>query len=115
MRMGRCGNFPRMSDPAGRRILWVPAATSVTADTVFTERRPVTGRTSDPGGRAGSRRTAYAGQEALCKASSERGEVAGVSLGRKFARPRMGCGWTSGGRRRFVSAAAGAKEIPNTV
>ena len=98
MRMGRCGNFPRMSDPAGRRILWVPAATSVTADAVF-HRTPADhpAGTIDPGGRAGNRRTAYAGQEALCKASSERGEVAGVSLGRKFARPRMGCGWTSGG------------------
>ena len=79
---GRCGNFPRMSDPAGHRIFWVPVATSVTADAVF-HRTPADhlAGTTDPGAQAGNRRTAYAGREALYKGSSERGEVAGVLPG----------------------------------
>ena len=63
--------------------------------------------TTDPGGQAGNRSTAYAGQEALYKASSERdkasserGQVAGISPGpSKFTWPKRGCGWTSGGSR----------------
>ena len=71
-----------MSDPAGHRIFWVPAVTSVTADAVFHRTPDHLAGTIDPGGQAGNRRAAYAGQEALYKASSERGEVAGFSPGR---------------------------------
>jgi len=70
-----------MSDPAGHRIFWVPAVTSVTADAVFHRTPDHLAGTIDPGGQAGNRRTAYAGREALCKASSGRGEVAGASPG----------------------------------
>ena len=75
--------------------------------------------TTDPGGQAGNRRAAYAGQEALYKASSERGEVAGFSPGRANSPDQeWGCGWSSGGRRRSVGAdadaGAGVKVLPNT-
>ena len=114
MRMGRCGNFPRMSDPAGRRILWVPAATSATADEIFHPPADHLTGTTDPGGQAGNRRATYAGQEALYKASSQRGEVAGVSPDRANS-PDQEWGVRMderGGRRRIVSAAAGAKVSP---
>ena len=74
--------FPECPTPAGHRIFWVPAATSVTADAVF-RRTPADhlAGSTDPGAQVGNRRTAYAGREALCKDGSERVEVAGVSPG----------------------------------
>ena len=70
--------------------------------------------TTDPGCPAGNRRSTYAGQEALYKASSQRGEVAGVSPDRANS-PDQEWGVRMderGGRRRIVSAAAGAKVSP---
>jgi hypothetical protein len=70
-----------MSDPGRPRDLLVPAATSVTADAAFHRTPGSLAGTTDPGCPAGNRRSTYAGQEALYKASSELGEVAGVSPG----------------------------------
>ena len=70
-----------MSDPAGHRIFWVPAVTSVTADAVFHRTPDHLAGTIDPGGQAGNRRTAYAGQECCTSPVLGRGEVAGASPG----------------------------------
>ena len=108
--------FHECPTPAGHRIFWVPAATSVTADAVF-HRTPADHRpeppipvarqaTGEPPTLAKNHCTKPVLSAARWPASRLAEQIHPTKNG--------GEGWTSGGRRRFVGAAAGAKVIPNT-